>query len=128
MSAPWQLWVDWSTGLVYVADSGHNRIVVWDRATHTIVRTIDPLLGGLKLLQPRGVAISPDGNWLYIADTGHNRIVRTDLNGGNASVVSTGSDTPEGGFGGPEYLEFDTTGRLYVSDNNQRIYVFSVIA
>jgi DNA-binding beta-propeller fold protein YncE len=128
MAAPWQLWVDWSTGLVYVADSGHNRIVVWDRTTHTIVRTINPLLGGLRLLKPRGVAISPDGNWLYIADTDHNRIVRTDLNGGNASVVSTGSDTPEGGFGGPEYLEFDTTGRLYVSDNNQRIYVFSVIA
>jgi hypothetical protein len=25
-------------------------------------------------------------------------------------------------------LELDTSGRLYVSDNNQRIYVFSVVA
>jgi hypothetical protein len=33
---------------------------------------------------------------------GEDRIVRTDLTGGNAQVVSTGADTPEGAFGGPE--------------------------
>ena len=54
-------------------------------------------------------------------------IDRTDLQGGNAVTVSTGTDTPEGHFGGPEYLEWDSTGRLYVSDNNQRVYVFSVV-
>jgi hypothetical protein len=26
----------------------------------------------------------------------------------------------------PEFLEWDSAGRLYVSDNNQRVYVFSV--
>ncbi len=85
-------------------------------------------MGGSTLSKPRGLALSPDGQWLYLADSGHDRIFRTDLTGGNAQVVSTGADTPEGHFGGPEYLEFDTSGRLYVSDNNQRVYVLSVVA
>jgi tripartite motif-containing protein 71 len=122
MKAPRALDIDPAHNLVYVADTGSNRVVVWSLATHSIVRVIDPGLSG-----PRGVALSPDGTHVYISDTVHDRIVRTDLQGGNAVVVSTGADTPEGHFGGPEFLEWDSTGRLYVSDNNQRVYVFSVV-
>jgi sugar lactone lactonase YvrE len=121
MKAPRALDIDPAHKLVYVADTGANRIDVWSLTSHSIVRTIDPGLSG-----PRGVALSPDGTHLYISDTVHDRIVRTDLQGGNATVVSTGADTPEGHFGGPEFLEWDSAGRLYVSDNNQRVYVFSV--
>jgi DNA-binding beta-propeller fold protein YncE len=127
MVAPWDLDVDPVNKLVYVADSGRNRIDVWSLNTHSIVRSIAPNVGGTGLARPRGVKLSPDGKSVYIADTDHDRIVRTDLQGGNAQVVSTGADTPEGHFGGPEYLAWDTSGRLYVSDNNQRVYVFSVV-
>ena len=105
-----------------MADTGASRVDVWSLASHSIVRVIDPDLSG-----PRGVALSPDGTQLYISDTVHDRIVRTDLPGRERGDVSTGADTPEGHFGGPEYLEWDSTGRLYVSDNNQRVYVFSVV-
>lgn len=124
MRAPWQL--DVRGDRAYVADSGRNSILVWDLPSKTLVATYRPTIDGLALSQPRGVVVDPSGQWLYVADTGNVRIVRFALDGSSGQLVTKGAGTPEGFLRWPRYLEFDGAGRLYVSDFNQRIYVFSL--
>ena len=129
MTGPRQLDVDGD--LVYVADTGRSRIAVWDTDTNTIVGTVTASFAGKRLNQPRGVLLDPTGTWLYIGDTRNARVVRIRVGADGITftdpqVVSTGADTPEGVFKGPEWMEFGPDGRLFVSDNNQRIYAFEV--
>lgn len=117
--------------LAYVADSGHNRIAVWNTDTRHIVATITASFDGRKLSGPRGAVLDPTGTWLYIGDTNNRRVVRIRIGADGLTftdpeLVTTGKDTPEGNFKGPEYLEFGPDGRLFVSDNNQRIYAFTL--
>ncbi len=44
----------------------------------------------------------------------------------SVKVVTTGADTPEGALSGPDFLNFGPDGRLYVSDNNKRVYSFNI--
>jgi DNA-binding beta-propeller fold protein YncE len=129
MSAPRQLVVDAPNHHVYVADSGHSRIVEYDTNTGHIIATFSSV-GGSHLNQPRGVTIDPSGKYIYVGDSGNNRVVRVLANGmpsASAAVVTTGSDIPgKGSFGGPEWMTFGKDGRLYVSDNNQAIYAFTI--
>jgi DNA-binding beta-propeller fold protein YncE len=129
MTGPRQLDVDGD--LVYVADTGRNRIAVWDTDTNTIVGTVTATFAGKKLSGPRGVLLDPTGTWLYIGDTKNARVVRIRVGANGITftdpqVASTGADTPEGKFKGPEWMEFGPDGRLFVSDNNQRIYAFEI--
>lgn len=127
MKAPWQ--VDVRGDRAYVADRGLNRIVVWNLDTNAIVQTISGSFAGQALSGPQGVAVDAAGDWLYIGDTQNLRIVRVSLDGTNTrQLVTTGTGSPEGAFRLPRYLAFGTDGHLYVSDFNQRVYVFDVPA
>jgi DNA-binding beta-propeller fold protein YncE len=129
MAVPRQLDVDPTRGVAYVADTGHSRVVEWDLNTKHIVATFSGPIGSRSLNFPRGVALDPTRTWLYIGDSGNNRVVRvhTDLSASSAVVVTTGADTPEQSFGGPEWLTFSgNDGRLFLSDNNQVIYAFTI--
>lgn len=124
MVAPWQVWV--VGNLAYVIDSARGLVEVWNTSTSTMT-TIAGSFAGLNLNQPKGLAVDPTGTWLYIADSGNKRIVRVELADTSVrQLVSTGYDTTEGSFSLPRYLAFDAAGNLYVSDFNQRIYVFAV--
>ena len=76
---------------------------------HPLDRALDRAQRGRDgaVATARSGAVAGRHQSVYISDTEHDRIVRTDLLGGNAQVVSTGADTPEGHLGGPEYLEWD---------------------
>lgn len=109
----------------WVADVMNNRIARWNWATETSLGPVRPSCGGTLLVSPTGVAWDPSGTWLYVADTGNKRIVRMKGDGTQCEVVTTGSDTPAG-FKGPDYLDFDSQGRLYVSDNSYYVYRFVI--
>lgn len=127
MKAPWQ--IDVRGNLAYVTDRGLNRIVVWNLDTRVIVQTFSGSFAGMNLSGPQGVAVDPAGTWLYIADTQNLRVVRVSLDGTNTrQLVTTGTDSPEGSFRLPRYLAVAPDGRLYISDFNQRVYVFAVPA
>jgi DNA-binding beta-propeller fold protein YncE len=128
MNAPRQLTVDAVNHHVYVADTGHNRIVEYDTTTGHIIATFTSA-GGVHLSGPRGVALDPTGTWIYVGDSDNRRVVRVhaDLSASSAAVVTTGSDDPQGDFAGPEWLAFSgVDGRLFVSDNNQTAYAFTI--
>ncbi len=81
------------------------------------------------LIQPRGVAIGPEGN-LYIADAGAHRIRRVGPNGiittvaGNGSLSSSGdgSSANSAGIGTPNDVAVGPDGSLYIVDGrNNRV-------
>jgi DNA-binding beta-propeller fold protein YncE len=123
MSGPRSIAVQGNTA--WVADVNNNRISRWDVPNRKNTGTFRPSCGGVTLNHPTGVAWDPAGTWLYVADTGHERVVRMKGDGSQCQVVTTGADTPKG-FKGPDYLDFDSQGRLYVSDNSYDVYRFTI--
>jgi sugar lactone lactonase YvrE len=109
--------------IVYVAETGTNRITRWNlnlgapghpgggTATH---------ITSCGLSQPWGITYHA-GSY-YIGDLGHARIMKYTPSNGSCTAVVTG--LPRGG----NYVEFDSSGRMYVSDNSKRILVYSGVA
>lgn len=59
---------------VFVSDTGHNRVIVYDAAGKQLYVIGDErckATGESLLLNPHGLALSPDGTQLSVADTGH---------------------------------------------------------
>jgi DNA-binding beta-propeller fold protein YncE len=77
-------------GVLYVADSQHNRIEMIDAGRDTATRT----LAGIDVLNPTDVALDRSGT-MYIADTG-NSTIRVLGPGGKVAAW-----TDRGGTGGP---------------------------
>jgi DNA-binding beta-propeller fold protein YncE len=127
MKAPRALEIDPVHNLAYVADTGNNRVVMWNLTTRHIVATLSGVLSG-ESITPRGLALDPSDTWLYVGD-GHGRIVRVsaaDLSTG-AVVVTTGADTPLGHLKSPVWMQFSAfDGRLYASDDSESIYAFTI--
>jgi uncharacterized protein (TIGR03437 family) len=147
--------VDPTTGNLYVADTGNNRILrfsapfanpnrvepdaVYGQSSFS-TRSTATTNNGLN--QPRGVAFDSAGN-LWIADTGNNRIVRypssvlssptqpaADMVIGQKDLSSgstnAGGQVSSSGFDAPIALLFDGQNNLYVSDyNNSRVLRFA---
>jgi sugar lactone lactonase YvrE len=124
MSSPRGIAVRGNT--VWVAEVGGNRVSIWDVPSRTAT-AVRPSCGGVRLSKPTGIAWDPSQTWLYIGDTGNKRVVRMSPNGSTCEVVSTGSDTPVA-FRGPDYVEFDSSGRLYVADNSWYVFRFTITA
>ena len=74
---PWHLTLD-SSGALYVADSGNNRISKWTGGslTPTIVAgqaSASSGSGSASLNQPYGIYVDPNKN-IYVADTNNHRV------------------------------------------------------
>ncbi len=116
-------------GLIYIADSGNHRIVVFDQQGN-FVRSLSKY--GLApapdaVNEPWDVTVGPDGT-IYIADTWNHRIVEYSAQG--QYVRNWGFEGPNVGdplaFWGPRGITTDNEGRIYLADTgNKRIVVFN---
>ncbi|MEX2599396.1 MAG: thioredoxin-like domain-containing protein [Dehalococcoidia bacterium] len=89
---------------LFIADSGHNRILITDLdgTVQTMVGSgeegaADGVLEGARFNQPQGMALS--GELLYVADTGNHLIRTVDL---EAGIVETIAGTGRKGVGWTE--------------------------
>jgi DNA-binding beta-propeller fold protein YncE len=102
-------------GNVYVADTGHSRMVKLAPTGELLADWGDTLLR-----HPDGVAIATDGT-VFVADTGNDRIVRFGPNGETLAALG-GPGTAPGEFRDPHSLAVDTDGNVFVADTlNDRI-------
>ena len=118
-----------ATGLVYVADSGHNRVLVygpegtlqakWGAGEGNGAAGSAP--GAFN--HPDAVAVAPSGD-VYVADTGNDRVV--ELSPAGEVIGEWGSrGTADGRFRSPTGIAVDAAGRVYVVDSeNNRVQVF----
>jgi len=121
--------IDETNRLLYVVDTGKDRVAVFDADDFRFLRTIgssakkqgddDP--GTLS--KPSNVAVDKDG-LIYVSDTMNNRIQVFDADGNFISMFGKHGDAP-GTFARPKGLTFDSDGHLWVTDayqNNVQIY------
>ncbi len=117
---------DSDRGVIYVADTGNNRIrMLWSDGTRD---AFDGTAFGLALNHPTGLAVDRRGR-LYVADTGNNRVVVYDR-----YYLAVVAGSGEAGFSGdegqaataqlnqPQAIAVDASGNVFVADTgNNRI-------
>jgi sugar lactone lactonase YvrE len=135
MSAPQGVAVD-TTNRVFVADTGNNRVLIFNNPT-TNGQAAIAFLGGTvgtalnQLNTPTGVAVDAAGN-LYVADTGNHRVLRfsppfitgmaaTKIFGSAAGVAGTSATA----LRGPTGVAVDSLNNVYIADKgNNRVLLF----
>ena len=110
--------------LVYIADSGNNRIQVFTK-NGSFVRTLGKEgQGNSEFSYPKGLAVST-ANWLYVADSANDRIQVFNQDGVFVrSWGKTGSNEQQFSF--PSGVAVADNGTVYVADTkNNRIQAFT---
>jgi hypothetical protein len=128
---PWKLVVD-STGIIYVADRSNNAIRKIATDANSTVSTLagngsqghaDGTGTSARFNYPRAVRISPAGD-IYVCDTDNHLIRKITPGGvvttvaGNRTQFSIDGTGTGAAFGAPTALVFDSTGDLYVTEQN----------
>ena len=120
----------------WVLDLGNNRLQKFFANGTYISQFGSSGNGDGQFYSPKDFAIDPSGN-IWVADTNNNRIQKFDSSGnfllkfgseGCQTIQNDGSitgDTHNGKFCNPVSLDFDSSGKVYVADhNNRRIQQF----
>ncbi len=136
-----------STGALYIADPGLQRVVKWAAGTLTIVAgnggTGFSGDGGpatqAQLNNPAGVAVDSTGN-VYIADANNSRIrkvsggiITTIAGNGKFGYTGDGGPATSAALNFPHSITVDSAGNVYVCDSNNAVVrllqpVFPVIS
>jgi len=131
-----------TSGNLYVADQGNNRIRKITSGTSPAISTVagngtsgfsgdGGAPGAATLAGPAGVAADSSGN-LYVADQGNNRIrkitfgtspvINTVAGNGTAGFSGDGGSASAAQLAGPAGVAVDGSGNLYIADqNNNRV-------
>lgn len=117
--------------ILYVADSGNNRILKLDPDTGQWSLFADTWVAGSgadQLDQPRGVAVDLQTGWVYVTDTYNNRIVKFDGDGTHMTQWGEPADYSgpyAGQFDMPCGIAVDADGNVYVTGiNDNRVQKF----
>src|SRR5207245_1664567 len=132
-----------SAGNLWVTDSLNNRVLMFPKGTGftngeaaTIVigqSTFTTAASGVSataIFRPQGIAIDSSGN-LWVADSSNHRVLMFPK--GEAATIVIGQSTFTTNVGGtttttffvPSALAFDSSGNLWVADqNNNRVVMF----
>jgi hypothetical protein len=112
-----------SSGNVYVADSGNNRIQKFDSSGKYLTQWGPYGTTNGQFFQPNSVAVDSSDN-VYVADTGNNRIRKFDSSG--EYITQWGSyGSGNGQFKHAIGVAVDSSGNVYVIDSkNKRIQKF----
>ncbi|MBU6370663.1 MAG: SMP-30/gluconolactonase/LRE family protein [Patescibacteria group bacterium] len=115
-----------SSGNVYVADSGNNRIVKFNSSGTYLLSFGSAGSGNGQFSYPVGLAVDPLGN-VYVADANHNRVEEFDANGNYLTQFGS-AGSGNGQFNTPYGLAMNPVGSLlYVADySNNRVEQFTV--
>ncbi|MBI3072606.1 MAG: NHL repeat-containing protein [Deltaproteobacteria bacterium] len=148
LSSPYGLAAAADAGLLFVADRGNNRILVFDittldagKAAIAVLGQSDfngtsPDSGTNRLNQPVGVAYDDTRQWLYVGDSYNNRVLVFDVAAidagenaiavlGQPSFAANGASASTMNGPGGVALTNDVQKRLYVADNgNHRVLVY----
>jgi hypothetical protein len=121
--------VDPASGELLVADSGHNRVLVYARDGTPLARWGSaggngaPGSGASGFKRPAAVAVAPNGD-VYVADTLNNRVVHLGPTGAFLGEWGRRGGI-DGRLRGPGGITVDAAGLVYVADTeNSRIEVF----
>jgi len=129
LSGPGSVAIASGPDLTYVADSGHNRVLVY--GPDGLLRARWGASGGDgsagdgsgQFNHPDAVAVDAAGN-AYVADTGNDRVVKLAASG---EVITEwgGRGTADGRFHAPTGIAIDAGGSVFVLDGeNNRVQVF----
>ncbi|MBI3767765.1 MAG: NHL repeat-containing protein [Deltaproteobacteria bacterium] len=142
LCAPGGVASDPARSLLYVADTGNNRVVrhenpLADAIADSVIGQADfegttcdaGGLGASSLCQPQGLALDPADGALYVADAGNDRVLLYARGSMTAELVlgqpDMGSGSPSAGAGGlssPVAVALDRRGNVYVADrDNNRV-------
>jgi len=99
LSYPGKVLADEAGGRLFIADSGHNRVLVagLDGALRQAIGSgkegfADGAASEAEFRQPQGLALSADGRTLYVADTRNHAVRAVDLaNGEVTTIAGTGN-------------------------------------
>ncbi len=132
LNTPWGVTVS-STGLLYIADQGNNRIRLVDASGKITTILGNGVIGytgdngpasAATVNVPAGVAVDVAGN-IYVADSGNNvirkinastNVITTIAGDGTESISGDKGPATAGGLYGPYSITFDSYGSLYVAD------------
>jgi len=108
-----------SSGNIYVADPGNNRIQKFDSNGVYISQFGSYGSGDGQLNNPKDIAIDSSGN-IYVADNNNHRIQKFDSNGKYITqwgswVIGDGKDFK------PDGIAVDSSNNVYVSDNGYQV-------
>jgi DNA-binding beta-propeller fold protein YncE len=109
---------------LYVADSEHGLVKVFDKQSGEMVKTIgDRGAPSERLDRPTNLAFDADG-YLYVSDVGRFQVVKFDRDGHFKATFGRPGDNL-GHFARPKGIAVDRSGRLYAVDasfNNAQIF------
>ncbi|GAB4539319.1 MAG: 6-bladed beta-propeller [Thermodesulfovibrionia bacterium] len=121
LSRPVGLAMDNKRGIVFVADSGQDKVYGINKETGEIIME----MGKIKeMANPSGMVYDEERERLYVTDT-QNHIIRVfDKDGKQISTIGK-RGAEDGEFNFPSYLALDRNGRLFVADTlNFRVQIF----